>query len=50
MAFVDVDDERREADTFGIGVGNCIPLALAFAFDIAVAVVVFGACMASTIE
>ena len=45
-----VDDERREGDTFGIEVGNCIPLALALAFGIAVVVVEVGGCMASTIE
>jgi hypothetical protein len=43
-----VDDVRFEGDTFGIEVGNCIPLALAF--GIAVVVVEVGGCMASTIE
>jgi hypothetical protein len=45
-----VDDVRREVDTSGIGVGNCIPLALALAFGIAVVVVELEVCMASTIE
>jgi len=44
-----VDDVRREGDTFGIEVGNCIPLALTLAFDTAVVVVEVGGCMASTI-
>jgi hypothetical protein len=45
-----VDDVRFEGDTFGIEVGNCIPLALALAFGIAVVGVEVGECMASTIE
>jgi hypothetical protein len=47
-AFVDVDDVRREGGTFGIEVGNCIPLALALAFGIAEVGVEVGGCMAST--
>jgi len=50
MVFVDVDDERRGGDTFGIEVGSCIPLGSALAFDIAVVGVEAGVCTASTIE
>jgi hypothetical protein len=45
-----VDDVRCEGDTFGIEVGNCIPLALAFGIAevVVVVVVVVGGCMART--
>jgi hypothetical protein len=43
-----VDDVRCEGDTFGIEVGNCIPLALAFGIAEVVVVVVVGGCMART--